>query len=128
MNVAVAAPDAELERLYRRFKALSLAVSAALVLDRPLGELAGETDALVAECLAAAADAEDADSPLVECVGAALALSSLVQRASAGESTDLELAQLRAAHLRLRRDVWAVLPCEYVPCCCTSHATHQRGE
>jgi hypothetical protein len=124
MSVAVAAPDAALEHLYRRFKALSLAVSAALMLDRPLGELAGETDALVRECLAAAADTEDGDSPLVECVGAALALSSLVQRASAGESTELELAQVRAAHLRLRRGVWAVLPCEYVPCC----ASHQRGE
>jgi len=125
VSVAAPAREAELQHLYGRFKGLTLAVSAALLLDGPIAELADDADALLVECVQAAA--AEPDAALIECVEAACALAALVQRAAAGASTEDELAALREAHLRLRREVWNVLPCEYVPCCVAGTHTH-RGE
>ena len=30
------------------------------------------------------------------------------------------LERVRASHRRLRREIWDVQPCEYVPCCVTA--------
>ena len=127
MTVALATREDELQRLYGRFKGLTLAVSAALLLDGPIGELAADADALLAECVQASAATSEPDAALIECVEAACALAALVQRAAAGAPTEDELDGLRTAHRRLRRQVWNVLPCEYVPCCAAGTHTH-RGE
>jgi hypothetical protein len=127
VTVAVATREHELQRLYGRFKGLTLAVSAALLLDGPIGELVADADALLVDCVQASAAAAEPDAALIECAEAACALAALVQRAAAGASTADELAELREAHLRLRRQVWNVLPCEYVPCCATGTHAH-RGE
>jgi hypothetical protein len=123
----VATRDEQLQLLYSRFKSLSIAVSAALILDQPLGRLRAEVDALMAECVRASAATDAPDPALVECVESACSLSALVQRAATGTSTAYELEALREAHRRLRRRVWDVLPCEYVPCCAAGTHTH-RGE
>jgi hypothetical protein len=125
--MAVATRDEQLWLLYSRFKSLSIAVSAALILDQPLDELAAEVDALTAECSQAAAATDAPDPALVECVESASALSALLPRAATGTATTHELESLREAHRRLRRRVWDVLPCEYVPCCAGGTHTH-RGE
>jgi hypothetical protein len=127
MSSASLTREDELERLYTRFKALSLGVSAALLLGRPLDELTADADAFLAECVRASAAADEPDMPLAECVEAACALAALARRATIGATTTDELETLRAAHLRLRREVWNVLPCEYVPCCAAGAHTH-RGE
>jgi hypothetical protein len=127
VSVSAPAREAELERLYRRFKALALGVSAALMLDRGLGKLAEDSASLLQESLRAAEQTDDPGSPFGACVAAAMALCALVQRAAAGEPTAVELAELRTAHTRLRREVWAVVPCEYVPCCVSGAHHEARG-
>jgi hypothetical protein len=127
VTVAHVTREDELQRLYGRFKGLTLAVGAALLLHGPVGALVADADALLVDCIQASAAAVEPDAALIECVEAACALTALVQRAAAGASTADELAELRAAHLRLRRQVWNVLPCEYVPCCATGTHAH-RGE
>jgi hypothetical protein len=127
VTAALATREDELELLYGRFKRLTIAVSAALLLDGPIGELAADADALLAECVRASSATAEPDAALLECVEAASALTALVQRATAGAPTEGELDGLRAAHLRLRHLVWSVLPCEYVPCCAAGTHTH-RGE
>ena len=127
MTTGLETREDEVERLYSRFKTLSLGASAALLLDRPVAGLAVEANTFLAECMRASAAAAEPDAPLVECVAAAWALTALLGRAGGGASTTDELAELRTAHARLRREVWNVLPCEYVPCCAVGTHTH-RGE
>jgi hypothetical protein len=124
---ALTTREDELQRLYGRFKSLTLAVSAALLLDGPIAELEADADALLVECVHASSSSPQPDRALIESVEAAGALAALVQRAASGASSSGELDELRAAHLRLRREVWRVLPCEYVPCCAAGTHTH-RGE
>jgi hypothetical protein len=120
--VTVAAPSRtdELERLYRRFKALTLGASAALLLGEDARGLAADAAALRVACEAAAHLGE----AFARCLTAARALEAVCACAGSGLPGDRELAELRAAHSRLRRAVWAVVPCEYVPCC-VSHAHHE---
>ncbi len=101
---------AEVRDLYGRYKHLALAAGAALVLDAPRGELAADAAALVADARSAVAAGGELAPQLRACVEAASELERLLVR-----DGDVEAA--REAHKRLRREVWKVIPCEYVPCC-----------
>jgi hypothetical protein len=101
---------AEVRNLYGRYKHLALAAGAALVLDAPREELASDAAALLADARAAAAAGDSYAPQLRACVDAASELRDLI--ATGG---DVEAA--RETHKRLRREVWKVVPCEYVPCC-----------
>jgi hypothetical protein len=105
----VLAEASQVQELYLRYKALALATGAALVLDGDVDALTREADALLADCRAANIDV---------CVDAALDLCRLL----AGDASALE--QARESHRSLRRAVWTVHPCEYVPCC----AEHVHAE
>jgi hypothetical protein len=111
MTAAVATP----ERLYERYKSLTLAATAALILARPVRELCTQAEALHEDCRAAGAGAAPA-----ACRAAAADLSELLRLAAAGEETGGVLERVRASHRRLRREIWEVQPCEYVPCCVTA--------
>ena len=113
MSIAVAAPADELQRLYYRYNALTLSASAALILEQDVADLERETDALLEECIRCA--------PVPDCVVAARALTELVHATAAGQPSAAQLEQVRVTHSRLRRAVWSVLPCEYVPCCASDH-------
>ena len=63
---------------------------------------------------------------LAASVGAARDLRRLLVEAVRGEAADRVLDQARASQRRLRREVWRVLPCEYVPCCASGHAHAER--
>jgi hypothetical protein len=112
------APDRRVGELYTRYKHLALATGAALVLDGPRSGLESDAARLVEDARAAAAEPGAHATQLVACVDAAVALSSLI--AGGG---DVEPS--RRAHRRLRREVWKVIPCEYVPCC--APAGHGHG-
>jgi hypothetical protein len=119
--VSVAGPEAtpderELASLYGRYKSLAVATAAAAILDAPLGGLAAETELLVADTRAAGRQGRRHAGQFDACAKAAVALRALVARA---QTDDLEDA--RASHRVLRREVWSVLPCEYVPCCADDH-------
>ena len=113
---AVLAAEQEVRDLYLRYKQLALAAGAALVLDAPLDALRLEAEQLVADATAAA-DRRDAHrTQLRACVDAARELHGLVSSGGA----DVEAA--RRTHKRRRREVWKVIPCEYVPCCASAGA------
>lgn len=119
---AVAAPAPaqelqELQELYARSKALTLAAGAALVLDADRTGLAGEADRLLADALEARRRTARLAPQLFACVDAARDLCRLLH--GAAPETDVDRA--RSSHRRLRREVWHVLPCEYVPCCAAGH-------
>jgi hypothetical protein len=108
---------AELRRLYGRYKGLVLATAAALVLDEPTGLAVGEAEALRLDCRAAAREcAPSLQSQLDACAAAADELCGVVSRGADGELTAADVEAARATHRMLRREVWKVLPCEYVPC------------
>jgi hypothetical protein len=120
MTTTVASPERELLGLYERYKALTLAATAALILGQPVGELRAQADALAGECAAAA----DGGAPLADCSAAAEDLAQLLRLAAAGEDTGGVLERVRASHRRLRRAIWDVQPCEYVPCCAPGAHNH----
>jgi hypothetical protein len=103
--------EVQVQALYSRFKHLALAAGAALVLREPTARLEREVAALAAEARIAAADPAAPRPPLAACADAATELHALLRRGG----SDVEPA--RRAHKRLRREVWKVIPCEYVPCC-----------
>lgn len=107
------APDQEalVRALYGRFKHLALAAGAALVLEQPSAPLEHEVAALAAEARTAAADAGEHRPQLEACADAAGELHALLRRGG------IDVEPARRAHKRLRREVWKVIPCEYVPCC-----------
>lgn len=107
------APKRELpvQVLYGRFKHLALSAGATLVLEQPTALLEREIAALAEEARIAAADAGEHRPQLEACAEAAQELHALLRRGG----VDVEPARL--AHKRLRREVWKVIPCEYVPCC-----------
>ncbi len=120
---AVAAgAERELRELYTRYKGLALATSAALILDESLGALLEEADALVEDCRTAVLPAE-LEVQLEACAAAAADLRGLLVLAADDPASVSAAAiqSVRATHSRLRREVWKVLPCEYVPCS-ASHA------
>jgi hypothetical protein len=107
---AVAADTAE---LYRRFKSLTVAASAALILGEPLDAVVAAVEKL---------DRDAAGSPAAEPVAR---LRRLVGRDRDAETTDAEIEELRTSHRSLRRKVWATEPCEYVPCCASGAHEHR---
>ena len=104
---------AKTDELYRRYKALTLAAGAALVLESPVDELVGAVDEL----------ARDAEGSV--CAGPAETLRALLMRAHAGEATEADIEQVRDSHRSLRREVWTTQPCEYVPCCAGGAHDHR---
>lgn len=106
-TVWVATPE-----LYRRFKSLTVAASAALILDEPVDGLRPAVEALHRDALGTA------------CEEPAARLLQLVHDALAGEVGDADLDAVRSSHRSLRRQVWSTEPCEYVPCCAGAH--HHR--
>lgn len=128
MSAAVAErlDASELRRLYGRYKSLLLAAAAALVLDEPTADLAAATEALHVDCRAAAGSCPpELKRQLDACAAAAGELEVLV-RGGADGCPDVEAA--RATHRALRREVWKVLPCEYVPCGAELHVHDHGGE
>jgi len=105
--VTAIAPDTS--ELYRRFKSLTVAAGAALILGERLAELRPR----VAEL--------QRDAAGTPCEEPAAQLRRLVDGAVAGDVTEAELDSVRSSHRRLRREVWSTQPCEYVPCCAGAH-------
>ena len=98
--------------LYRRFKSLTVAASAALILGEPVDGLQPAAEALHRDALGTA------------CEEPAAKLRQLVHDALSGEVGDAELDAVRSSHRTMRREVWSTEPCEYVPCC--AGALHHR--
>ena len=105
------AQEAQVQALYSRFKHLALAAGAALVLRQPTAPLEREVAALADEARLAAADPAAPRPQLEACAEAATELHALLRRGG------IDVEPARRAHKRLRREVWKVIPCEYVPCC-----------
>jgi hypothetical protein len=115
--------DERVRELYARYKSLALAVGAALVLDAPRDELSAEALELLEDARAALLVDSSRRVQLEACVGAAEKLRDLL------ESDGFDVEAVRDTHKRLRREVWKIVPCEYVPCCAsTPHAHERRGE
>ena len=130
MSAAATAPETtaarDLRELYARYKRLALAAGAALILEgADDGALAAEAQSLVGDCEAARARAPHLRPQLDACAEAAAELHALLGRAAGDEPADAALERARTSHRRLRREVWSVLPCEYVPCC-AEHIHHER--
>jgi hypothetical protein len=123
--------ERELLALYARYKRLALGTGAGLMLDAVPTEFVEETRALVADCHRAAAAAPHGPlTALFEaCTGAAVALHDLVLcgREGSRRVPDERLRAVRASHSRLRRAIWTVTPCEYVPCAAADRRTTQRS-
>jgi hypothetical protein len=115
--MSAAAPEHELQELYARSKALTLAAGAALVLEADRTGLADEADRLLADALEARRRTARLAPQLSACVDAAHDLKRLLH----GGAPEADVDRARASHRRLRREVWRVLPCEYVPCCAAGH-------
>ncbi len=128
MTTAVALDgEYELRELYGRCKTLALSAAAALILESGVDDLATEAERLHGDCVAAHRTASRLGPQLAACVEASRELSALLAGAAGGAWTDAGLEQARASYRRLRRSVWSVLPCEYVPCCASAHP-HTHGE
>jgi hypothetical protein len=117
--VAEASRERELRELYSRYKGLALATGATLLLGAAPERLAVEAGELLIACRRAAARSGAAcASQLEACVTAVQELHELLLRAV--EDAELigaaDTERVRASHSRLRREVWKVIPCEYVPC------------
>jgi hypothetical protein len=95
--------------LYRRFKSLTVTASAALILGERCDELRPVADEL------------HRDAAGTPCEEPAAQLRRLVHSAHDGEVSEAALDSVRSSHRRLRREVWATQPCEYVPCCAGTH-------
>ena len=102
----------ETPELYRRFKSLAAAASAALILGERVDELRPVADEL------------QRDAAGTACEEPAARLRQLVHGALDGEVSDAQLDAVRNSHRSLRREVWTTQPCEYVPCCAGTH--HHR--
>ena len=110
---------AVVEELYGRYKRAALATGATLLLDEDPAPLAKAAAGLLADSRAALAGADGAvAAPLEACVRASAELHALLARAVADGSSigAADADRVRASHSDLRREVWKVIPCEYVPC------------
>lgn len=133
---AVAAPVAParlegpalLGHLYARNKALSLSVGAALALHRHPDGALPEVEEHLAECELAVAGEGCFSSHFEACREAAAELAGLVREVEGDRRapSDRRLRAVRASHRRLRRLVWEVFDCEYVPCA-AHDAPHDHG-
>jgi hypothetical protein len=131
MTVAVAdpSPERELRERYARYKGLALAAGASLLLDVDPDQLAAEAGELLEDCRRAAAAPDGAYAPQLDaCVAAAAQLHEFLLRAT--EDADLigpeDTERVRASHSLLRREVWKVFPCEYVPCSGAHRHSHAQ--
>jgi hypothetical protein len=122
----VLAPERELQDLYARSKALTLAAAAALVFEADAAGLAEEAGRLLDDALEARRRVPGLVPQLSACADAARDLRGLLDGAALGRPVEEDVERARASHRRLRREVWQVLPCEYVPCCATGHAHDER--
>ena len=95
----------ETPALYRRFKSLTVAAGAALILGEDVDQLRSAVDELHRDALG------------TPCEQPAARLRQLVH----GEVTNAEVEAVRTSHRELRREVWTTQPCEYVPCCAGTH-------
>jgi hypothetical protein len=123
--MSVASPTeeaAELQALYTRYKAIALSTAAALMLESDVEELVRRVDELIEDCGATERRGSVHVHEATACRDAALDLRPLLQ----GDTADDTLERARASHLQLRRAVWDVIPCEYVPCCASGH-DHDEG-
>jgi hypothetical protein len=112
----------ELQALYGRYKTITLSTGASLLLDGDVEELARRVDELIVDCGAAQERGGVHIRQLAACRDATLDLQPLLD----GDTTEHALERARASHRRLRRAVWDVIPCEYVPCCAPGH-DHDEG-
>jgi hypothetical protein len=118
----VAAPRsaeaALLGELYGANKSLSLSVSAALAMQLPPEVGSDQIDRHLADCERAAAEHPGELAPHFEaCRDAAAALADLAREAEGGLApSQRRLDAVRRSHRHLRRLVWEVFECEYVPC------------
>lgn len=112
----------ELQELYTRYKALALSTSAALMLDGEIGPIADRVEDLLESCRTLCARRDVHRREAAACAEATASLRPLL----AGDTTPEALGRARDSHLRLRRAVWDVIPCEYVPCCAPAHDHHER--
>jgi hypothetical protein len=123
MSVTLATDDArELQALYGRYKVLALSTSAALMLGDDVRSLGDRLEELRRDCSAAQRRGTAHDRELAACLAAVADLRPLID----GDTTDRTLEHARASHRRLRRAVWDVIPCEYVPCCAPGHDHVER--
>ncbi len=108
-----------LGELYGENKSLSLAIGAALTLGRRPEVEAGVIERHLAECERAVAERPGELAEHFEaCRTAAADLAAMVREVDRDRRTPSRqrLNAVRASHRRLRRLVWEVFDCEYVPC------------
>ncbi len=110
--------DSRLGELYGRYKKLALAAGAALVLGAPHDALEDEARELLVDARSALADGVRHETQLGACVEAAAELLALLVRGG-------DVGAVRSTHKRFRREVWKVIPCEYVPCCAAASHEHE---
>ncbi len=115
-------PVAVLNELYGRERRLLLAVGASLAMGGvPSGALS-EAERLAADCETATGGG--LEEHFDACRDGAARLVELVEDACRrGASSPDRLQAARASHRRLRRLVWDVSGCEYVPCAKTQGVT-----
>ena len=113
--------DAELSALYGRYKSLALSAAAAAILDSRLDDVQAEAARLLDDCRAAASRDRRHAEQFAACADAAQVLCDSLDPAGA-----VDLEAVRASHRWLRRSVWSVVPCEYVPCCADDHHIHRE--
>lgn len=114
-----ASDAAVLGDLYGANKSLSLAVGAALALGQPPQVGAAEVERNLEECERAVSERPGELSEHFDaCREAAAELAALVREAERDRRIPprQRLAAVRDSHRRLRRLVWEVFDCEYVPC------------
>jgi hypothetical protein len=111
----------DLQELYGRYKLLVLSAAAAVILDAPEVGLGEEIDALHADASALRDRAPQLTRELTTCLDAVDRLRTL----TTGDPSNSDVDEVRASHRRLRRELWNIFPCEYVPCC-VGGASHER--
>ncbi len=123
MSAAVASESksdevALLRELYGANKSLSLSISAALALRLSPEVSAAQIDGHLADCERAAAEHHGDLGPHFEACRAAAADLAALARKVDGEPgpSQRRLRAVRRSHRHLRRLVWEVFDCEYVPC------------
>jgi hypothetical protein len=108
-------PGPQLPALYGRYKALTLAAGARLLLGAPDPDLEAQAQLLADDARALAVDRPDLAQQLQACDAAARALQRLAT-ADGTPQAAARLDEVRATHRRLRDAMWLVTDCEYAPC------------
>jgi hypothetical protein len=113
--------------LYARYKSLASAAGACLTLGQSLAALVAPAGALEAETRSAADSDSPLASPFAVCAAATRDLVELIG-AHDGDDVSARLAAARASHRALRRQMWDMVECEYVPCCASAPHRPDRGQ